>query len=140
MKLLKQYRFALIIFLVIISLVLLRSFSRAGFRYDAARWVEASVDGSNLITLDQLSALKGEIMLLNLGSEAGLPDELIEKAVKMSPESVTVKENLKQIRNHKGPVILYSENGSVSARVWIILSEMGMRNVFILSDTGSDAG
>jgi hypothetical protein len=140
MKFLKQYRFALIIFLVIISLVLLRSFSRAGFRYDAARWVEASVDGSNLIPLDQLSALKGEIMLLNLGSEAGLPDELIEKAVTVSPESVTLKENLKQIRNHKGPVILYSANGSVSARVWMILSEMGMRNVFIFSDTGSDAG
>ncbi|MDX9728934.1 MAG: hypothetical protein RBT50_06695 [Bacteroidales bacterium] len=140
MKFLKQYWFALIIFLVIISLVLLRSFSRAGFRYDAARWVEASVDGSNLITLEQLSALKGEIMLLNLGSEAGLPDKLIEKAVTVSPESVTLKENLKQIRNHKGPVILYSENRSVSARVWMILSEMGMRNVFIFSDTWSDAG
>ncbi|HCM59814.1 MAG TPA: hypothetical protein DIS74_05490 [Bacteroidales bacterium] len=140
MKFLKQYRFALIIFLVIIALVLLRSFSRAGFRYDAARWVEASVDGSNLITTNQLSALKGEIMLLNLGSEAGLPGALVEKAVTMSPESVTVKENLKQIRNHKGPVILYSENRSVSARVWMILSEMGMKNIFILSDTGSVAG
>lgn len=140
MKFLKQYRFALIIFLVIVALVLLRSFNRTGFRYDAARWAEASVDGSNMLTIDQLSGLKGEIMLLNLGSEAGLPGKLIEKALTMSPESLSARENLKQIRNHKGPVILYSENGSVAARVWMILSEMGMKNVFILSHTGSDAG
>lgn len=140
MKFLKQYRFALIIFLAIVALVLLRSFNRTGFRYDAARWAEASVDGSNMLTVDQLSTLRGEIMLLNLGSEADLPDELKEKAVTMSPESLAVKENLKQIRNHKGPVILCSADGSVSARVWMILSEMGMKNVFILSNPVSDAG
>jgi hypothetical protein len=140
MKFLKLYRFALIIFLMIVALVLLRSFSRTGFRYDAARWAEASVDGSNFLTLDQLSALKGEIMLLNLGSEADLPDELKGKAVSVSPESITGKEKLKQIRSHRGPLILYSANGSVSARVWMILSEMGMKNVFILSDPASDAG
>lgn len=139
MKFLKQYRLALVIFLVIVAFVLLRSFSRTGFRYDAARWAEASVDGSNLLTRDQLSALEGEIMLLNLGGENNLPDEFKEKAVSVSPESITGKERLKQIRNHRGPVILYSANGSVSTRVWMILSEMGMKNVFILSDPVSDA-
>jgi hypothetical protein len=140
MKFLKQYRLALVIFLVIVALVLLRSFNRTGFRYDAARWAEASVDGSNLLTMDQMSALKGEIMLLNLGSEAELPDELKGKAVSVSPEAITGKERLKQIRSHRGPVILYSANGSVAARVWMVLSEMGMKNVFILSYPVSDAG
>lgn len=125
--------------MVIVALVLLRSFSPTGFRYDAARWAEASVDGSNMLTIDQVSALQGEVMLLNLGSETDLPDGLKEKSVPVNPESIAGKENLKQIRKHRGPVILYSANGSVSARVWMILSEMGMKNVFILSYPVSDA-
>jgi len=140
MKFLKQYRFALIIFFVIVVLVLLRSFSPTGFRYDASRWAEASVDGSNLLTADQLSTLTGEIMLLNLGSEADLPDELMGMAVSVNPESITGKESLKQLRNHRGPVILYSDDPSVSARVWMILSEMGMKNVYILLDSVPVAG
>ena len=140
MKFLKQYRFALIIFLVIVALVLLRSFNRTGFRYDAARWAESSVDGSNLLTVDQLSTLTDEIMLLNLGSEAATPDKIQGKVVRMSAGSITGKENLTLIRKHRGPVILYSDDPSVSARVWMILSEMGMKNVYILLDTITDAG
>lgn len=139
MKYLKQYRFSLILFLVIVALVLLRSFSPAGFRYDAARWAEASTDGSNMLTIDQVSALEGEVMLLNLGSEAELPGVLEARRVSLDPEAVTDKENLKTIRKHRGPVILYSANGSVSSRVWMILSEMGIKNVFILIDPASDA-
>jgi rhodanese-related sulfurtransferase len=139
MKFLKQYRFVLIIFLVIVALVLLRSFSRTGFRYDAARWAESSVDGSNLLTADQLSTLTGEVMLLNLGSEAAIPDEIQVKVLNMNAESITGKENLTLIRKHRGPVILYSDDPSVSARAWMILSEMGMKNVYIFQDPVSDA-
>lgn len=140
MKFLKQYRFTLILFLVIVALVLLRSFSPTGFRYDAARWAEASVDGSNMLTVDQVSALKGEVMLVSLGSEAELPGALKVKTVSVDPEALASKESLKKIRKHRGPVILCSADGSVSARVWMILSEMGIRNVFILSHPVSAAG
>ncbi len=139
MKFLKQYRFVLIIFLVIVALVLFRSFSRTGFRYDASRWAEASFDGSNLLTADQLSTLTGEVMLLNLGSEAAIPDEIQVKVLNMSAASITGKENLTLIRKHRGPVILYSDDHSVSARAWMILSEMGMKNVYIFQDPVSDA-
>lgn len=139
MKYLKQYRFSLILFLVIVALVLLRSFSPGGFRYDAARWAEASADGSNMLTIDQVSALEGEVMLVNLGTEAGLPGTLKVKTVSVDPEGITDKENLKTIRKHRGPVILFSANGSVSARVWMILSEMGIKNLFILIDPASEA-
>jgi hypothetical protein len=115
MKILKQYRFSLILFLVIVALVLLRSFNPAGFRYDAARWAEASVDGSNILTIDQVSALEGEVMLLNLESESELPGTFKAKTVAVAPEALADKEILKNIRKHRGPVILYSANGSVSS-------------------------
>jgi hypothetical protein len=138
MKFLKQYRFVLIIILVMGVLVVFRSFSRTSFRYDAARWAETSVQGSNLLTVDQLSTLTGEIMLLNLGSEADLSGSLQDEAVTVKPESITDKANLKLIRNHKGPVLLFSDDLSVSARVWMVLSEMGMKNIYILRVPGSE--
>lgn len=134
MKFLKQYRLVLIISLVMVVLVLFRSFSRTTFRYDAPKWAESSVQGSNILTIDQLSALTGDIMVLNLGSEADLPAELQDEAVIMRAESITEKANLKLIRKHTGPVILFSDDESVSARVWMVLSEMGMKNVYILRD------
>lgn len=140
MKILNQYRFSLILFLVIVALVLLRSFNPAGFRYDATRWAEASVNGSNILTIEQVSALEGEVMLLKLESESELPVTFKAKTVAVAPEALADKEILKNIRKHRGPVILYSANGSVSSRVWMILSEMGMKNVFILTDPASDAG
>jgi len=134
----KQYRFVIIIFLVLVVLVLFRSFSGNSFRYDAARWAEPSAMGSNLLTVDQLSTLTGEIMLLNMGSEADLPGSLQDEAVNVSPESVTDKNTMKLIRKHRGPVLLLSDDGSVSARVWMVLSEMGMKNVYILQIPGSE--
>jgi len=138
MKFMKQYRFVIIIFLVLVVLVLFRSFSGNSFRYDAARWAEPSAMGSNLLTVDQLSTLTGEIMLLNMGSEADLPGSLQDEAVNVSPESVTDKNTMKLIRKHRGPVLLLSDDGSVSARVWMVLSEMGMKNVYILQIPGSE--
>ncbi|MCK7537140.1 MAG: rhodanese-like domain-containing protein [Marinilabiliales bacterium] len=52
----------------------------------------------------------------------------------MNPESILEKENLKLIRKNKGPVILCSDDSSVSARVWMVLSEMGIKNIYILQD------
>jgi len=139
MKFLRQYRFVLMVFLLMVVLVLFRSFGGNNFRYDAARWAESSVKGSNLLTVDQLSAMTGAVLVLNLGDEADLPGQLRPKTVIMRPESITGKENLRLIRKHRGPVILFSDDASTSARVWMILSEMGMRDVYILRDPGAVA-
>lgn len=138
MKYLKQYRFVFIIFLVLVVLVLFRSFSGNSFRYDAARWAEPSALGSNLLTVDQLSTLTGEIMLLNMGSEADLPGSLQVDALTVNAESITDRANLKLIRKHRGPVLLFSDDSSVSARVWMVLAELGIDSVYILRIPGSE--
>jgi hypothetical protein len=52
----------------------------------------------------------------------------------MDPGLILEKENLSLIRKNNGPVILFSEDSSVSARIWMVLSEMGMRNIYILQE------
>ncbi|MCU0367079.1 MAG: hypothetical protein MUC30_07680 [Bacteroidales bacterium] len=134
MKYLKHYWLVVTIFLIVVLFVLFRSFSRHDFRYDAARWAGPSVTGTNIITEEQISALRGEILLISLGNQAAAIDQLHDKTMKVNPESILEKGTLSVIRKNKGPVILFSDDSSVTARVWMVLSEMGMQNLYILHD------
>jgi hypothetical protein len=138
MKYIKQNWLVLTIMSLVVAMVFIRSFSRNSFRYDAARWVAASADGSNLMTPEQ-AAEAGDLMLLvNLGNNAEPDGQFKERSVMISPEVILEKENLKLIRKNKGPVVLTSGDASVSARVWMVLSEMGMKNIYILSGEGAE--
>lgn len=138
MKFLKQYRLILIIPALVVALVLIRSLRHDNFRYDAVRWAVPSADKSNLISTDQLMHAGDQILLISLGSEAEIPGQVKERSVAVPPGSILEKENMRMIRRNKGPVILWSDNPSVSARVWMVLSEMGIKNLYILSDQGAE--
>jgi hypothetical protein len=133
-KLIKQYGIVLSVFLLVAALVLIRTFSHGNFRYDAVKWAEPSSTGSNILSEDQVTALDGEKLLIDLGKEAMAGNRFQDITVRMDPESVLEKQNLKLIRKNKGPVILFSDDISVSAKVWMVLSEMGVKDIYILSD------
>ena len=137
MKFLRQYWIVLSIILLAVILVLIRTYGH-NFRYDAVRWAEPSVHSSNIITEDQIAGMNSYVLLITLGNEAPAIEQLQDKILKLNPESVLEKTNLSLIRKNNGPVILYSEDASVSARVWMVLSEMGLKNIFILRDESKD--
>lgn len=132
MKFIKQYWLVLPLFLLAVILVLSRTFSQKNFRYDAVKWAEPSAIGSNILTEDQIATLSGEILLISLGNEASIDRQFQVNTMNINPESILEKTNLMRIRKNNGPVILYSGDNSVSARVWMVLSEMGMKNIYIL--------
>lgn len=134
MKFLKQYWLVLSIFMLVICLVLIRTFNREQFRYDAVKWAESSIPGSNLVTEDKILQMDGEVLMIILGN-ASFSDRKIQVNTRtVDPGLLLEKENITLIRKNKGPVILFSDDSSVSARVWMVLSEMGMKNVYILQD------
>ncbi len=138
MKFIKQYRLVLPLFLLVVILVLIRTFSQKNFRYDAVKWAEPSAIGSNILTKDQIATLSGEILLINLGNDAAIDEQFQGNTMNINPDSILEKTNLMRIRKNKGPVILYSGDNSVSARVWMVLSEMGMKNIYILPAAHSE--
>ncbi len=134
MKFLKQNWLILIIMIVVVTMVLIRSFSSDSFRYDAVRWAASSADGSNLISADRVAEGGDQILMISLGSIDEVPAQFRERAVSIAPGELLAKDNLKMIRRNKGLVILFSGDISVSARVWMVLSEMGIENLYIFSD------
>ena len=132
MEFLKQYRFVISIVLIVTSLILVRTFNQGNFRYDAVRWAEPSLSGSNILTEDEVKSLDGEKLIIDLGNNADVSQLFNESTRIMDPVSILEKENIRIMRGNKGPVILASGDISVSARIWMVLSEMGLKNLFIL--------
>ena len=138
MKFLKQYRIILAVFLLVLSLVLIRTISAGNFKYDAVKWAEPSATGSNIINEAQLDAMTGKKLLVDLGAEPVSGSRFGNITVKMDPGSILDKQNMKLIRKNVGPVILYSEDISEVAGIWMILSEMGVRDLYILSESANE--
>jgi hypothetical protein len=137
MKYLRSYRLVILIVLPVVVLVLIRAWSPGSFKPDAARQAEASLTGANLLDQHQVAALGSKPLIVKLFNEDaarpnGSPDTLVVKA-----SLLLEKENLKVIHGHHGPVILVSDDPSVSAKAWMILSQMGYHDLFVLREKES---
>ena len=132
MKTVIKYKYVLAAVVVLAVLVLIRAFNPNIFRYDAVKWAAPSVTGEIIVTPEKLPATGYNILLVLLDLDCLLPD--IAGAVKLTtaPGDLLSGENLRKIRKNKGPVVLCSEDMSVSSRVWMILSETGIRQLYIL--------
>jgi hypothetical protein len=133
MDFIKKYKVILLILLPVVILVLIRSLGTNHFQSDARKHAEASFSGSNILTPEKASQLEGNKLLIIFGKDV-IKHNFSASVKSMSPDSVLSKENISLILKHDGPVILSSDDIAVAARVWMILSQMGSENLYVLSD------
>jgi hypothetical protein len=140
MELIRKYRFEIAVLVPIIILVIIRSLGVNHFRNDAKRWAEPSVARSNTITPGQAGNLQGNILTINLDNKM-IPDEKIIGNLRNIPaDSILSKNIIKSILRHDGPVLIYSSQTALSARIWMVISQMGCKKIFILtSQTDNDS-
>jgi hypothetical protein len=132
MNIFKNLRVVILIVAPILILALIRSVSSYHFKNDVKKWAEPSVMRSNVISAEKVSSLKGEILLINLDSVIKT-QPINASSLNIKSDSVLVKKNFNLIRKHHGPVLLSSYEIAVSARIWMVLSQMGIQNVYILA-------
>jgi hypothetical protein len=134
MELIKRYKVVIAIVLPIVILVLIRSLGTNHFKTDALKWAEPSVQRSNIITLDKAVSLPGNKLFVNLVGKTGAIITPGMKSINIPADSILNKKVLHSLKNNNGPVLLYSSENDVSARVWMILSQLGHNNIYIVSD------
>lgn len=138
MKFLKQYRIIIAVFLLVLLVVLIRTISPGNFKYDAVKWAEPTATGSNMINEAQLDSMTGKKLMVDLGTVPVSASRFGNITVRMDPGSILDKPNLRLIRNNRGPVVLYSEDISEVAGIWMILSELGVKDLYILSESANE--
>lgn len=134
MDLINKYKVVIAVVLPILILVLIREFGPNHFKSNAKRWAEPSVTRSNIISGERTGNLSGENLIINLNEDLSGIKELTTYAVNIPADSILSKKNLNTIRNHDGPVVLFSSETAVSARIWMVLSQMGYKNIYILTN------
>jgi hypothetical protein len=134
MNIVYKYKVVIAVVLPILILVLIKTLSGNQFKRDVKRWAEPSVIGSNIIISDKTGALSGEKLIINLGKEEYKTRGLVRDVFTIPADSILLRNNLNTIRKHNGPVLLFSYDLAVSSRIWMFLSQMGFKNIYILSN------
>lgn len=137
MQKLKLFLFPLLVILILGILVLVRSLS-FDFKNDAAKWMKPSFNGKNIINKSHLNSLSGQVLILNLTPKEETFSGLQAKVVKLAPSAILEKQFQKIIHEHEGPIVLYSDDISVAAKLWMLLSQKGYTDLYILSESSDD--
>ncbi len=133
MDLVKKFRAVIIVVLPVLILVLIRLFNTNQFRNDAKKWAEPSVIQSNIITPEKYGSLSGNILIIHLDAEKNGISGIKGNEVEILPDAILQSENLKQVKKNNGPVLLFSADPAISSRIWMVLSQLGCKNIFILT-------
>jgi hypothetical protein len=134
MEIFKKYKAVILIVLPLLILVLIRSAGSNHFKPDAAKLAEPSFVKSNIINVDQLSSLPGDKLIINLSEQEENIKNVPGNVIKIAPGDILMKENINKIKNHAGePVLLYSKDVATVSRIWMVLTQMGIKNIFILT-------
>lgn len=133
MEIIKQYKVVIMVVLPLLILVIFRSAGTNHFKPDSEKWAEPSVMKSNIMTAEKLGSLPGEKLLINLAEEKITINNFTGKTLNIPADSVLIKNNLRTFDKHNGPLLLYSSDPAVSARIWMVLRQMGINNIYILS-------
>lgn len=137
MEIIRKYGVVIGIIAVVLILVVLRS-SGDNFRPDAAKWAQPSYSDKNIVTPENLPESDGDLLVIRLDENLAEFQFAEAENIIIKPASILDKQNLKKIRKHKGSVLLASRDQAVSAGIWMMLSQMGIKNIFILAENDDE--
>ena len=135
MELLKNYKVVITVVLSVLVLVLIRSAGVNHFKSDAKKWADPSFSQSNAITPEQVKLLKGNNLAINLDKSPATVTGITGDLKSIPADSILSQKHLSTILKHDGPVLLLSSDPGLSARIWMVLSQMGRKNIYILTST-----
>ena len=133
MEFIKKYKVVIAIVLIVLVLVVIRSMGANHFRNDAKKWAEPSGKQSNIISIEQAAKLSGRNLIINLDKDASPLMNITGELENIPADSILSKNHIKLIMKYEGLVLLFSSDPGLSARIWMILSQMGCKRLYILT-------
>lgn len=129
----KNIRIVLLVIVVLLAMVFIRSSNKNLFKEDVKTGLDAAQNGSNLLTNEQLAKLETPYLIINLDQE-NIPDTIpVKKIIAIRINNLLDESNRKILQEVEGDLILYSSDASKTAKAWMILNQLGFKQVYILS-------
>jgi len=136
-----QYGIVILVVLPVAVVVLIRALSADRFDHNARKLAGSSFNHSNIIAWHKLDSVAEDYLIVDLDDRGELEEKHPEaRVVRLPAESVLEKPGRDILRTHGKQLLLYSSEPAVSAKVWMLLSQMGYSNLYILSDEADPEG
>jgi hypothetical protein len=135
MKKILPYLVAALIVLPVVIGLLIRFTETYRFGRNAAAAAAPSLQATNMIRWEQLAAMKTKTLVVDLSDTASLILRKASGTIHIPAAHLLDRASLDTLKAHRKETrILYSPDAGVSAKAWMVLSQMGYRNLYILAD------
>lgn len=133
MNKIKDLKFVLFFIIVILVLVVVRTFDKNQFKQDPATAVKEAQNSNNLITTAQLEQKITSFIVVDLNSANKSGNLPFKNVVPIPFEQLLEQSNRKILKETKGDIILYLSESSTAAKAWVILNQLGIKRLLILT-------
>jgi PleD family two-component response regulator len=130
MEKLKGLKIVLLILLVVLVLVIVKTTGKNRFKQDAQNVIEAVKSNTYQVTMNDLKGTEDQYFIVDL-SESGSVQ--FENSVKIQFEKLLDETTLQKLKETENKILLVADDNSVAVKAWIILNQLGFKNVFVLS-------
>jgi hypothetical protein len=133
MNQIKNLKIVIFVIVVLLILVIVRNCDQNLFKEDVKTAVEAIDERSNLITLDRLQKISEPYLVIDLGSEARPDSFQFQHSMQIPFENLLDKANRTIFDEAEGDLVLFSSDIATASKAWMILNQLGYKNLFILT-------
>lgn len=133
----KKYIAVFLVLAIILIAVAGKSLRTGSFGGNAEERAKPSIDKTYLIDSLMASSLPGNKLIVCLGEnkETNLSGAI---SINIDPKDILKRANTDKIRNNGGPVLIYSADPGLSAKIWMLLTQTGIKNLYIYSANAAD--
>lgn len=103
------------------------------FRLEAGEIIERVSTHRHIITADQMKKIqeKEDVVLMDLRSRGDYSVSNLPGSINFPLKELTIK-SIRDYLAESGNYILYSEETHTACNVWILLTQMGYKNIWVL--------
>lgn len=128
---LKELKIVLLILLVVLVLIIVKTTGKNRFKLDAKNAIEAITSNDFFVSINDFKAAENQFLVVDL-SESGSAQ--FDNSVKIPFDKLLEESTLQKIKETEKKILFVSEDNSFAIKSWVILNQLGFKNIFVLSN------
>ena len=133
MEKLKDLKWIILIVLVIAVLVIVRTTDSGGFKGDTREAVATITSGDFLISVNEYNQNKEVFQVVTFVQPENSAPVQFENSINIQFEKLLEEPAIQKLKEMQIKILLVSKDNSQSSKAFVILNQMGFKNVFVLS-------
>lgn len=130
MEKLKNFKIVLLVLVVVLVLVIVKSVDKNHFKQNAKNAVEAVVSDNFSVSTSELKNSETQYLIVDF-SESGKTQ--FENSLQIPFENLLDESTLQKLKQTENKILLVSNDNSKAEKAWVILNQLGFKNVVLLS-------